>query len=192
MKNDIKISFKLFVILGLLTGLFYPLGMTFLSNLLFSKQAKGSLIVENGNIVGSKLIGQNFTDPRYLWGRPSATGSFPYNATASSGSNLGPMNPALINAVEMRVKVLKGEQESADLVPVDLVTSSASGLDPHLSPAAARYQMPRILKASGISEVTLRSIFEQNTESRTFGILGEPRVNVLAVNLALKAFYDKP
>src|SRR5215510_12084530 len=164
-----------------ITGVAYPLIVTGISQALFKDQADGSLIVRNGKIVGSSLIGQPFSDPKYFWSRPSATSPMPYNGASSSGSNQGPTNPALKEAVESRIKDLGG----ATPVPADLVTASGSGLDPHISPAAAQYQIPRISRARGIQEDRLRELVQKYTEGRQLGVLGEPRVNVLQLNLAL-------
>jgi K+-transporting ATPase ATPase C chain len=172
--------------LTVLTGLVYPLAVTGLAQLLFPDRANGSLIVRDGNVIGSKLIGQYFDKPEYFWGRPSVTAPFPYNAAASSGSNLGPTNPALIEAVRARVAALRAVDPDNGLpIPVDLVTASASGLDPHISPAAALYQLKRVSRARGIDEGTVRDLVARHTQGRQFGVLGEPRVNVLQLNLAL-------
>jgi K+-transporting ATPase ATPase C chain len=153
---------------------------------LMPQQANGSMIEKDGKVVGSELIGQNFSDPKYFWGRPSATGPTPYNAAASSGSNQGPTNPALIDAVKARVKALRdADPGNTAPVPVDLVTASASGLDPHISPAAGEYQVQRVAKVRGMNAGKVRQLVEHYTEGRQFGILGEPRVNVLRLNLAL-------
>jgi potassium-transporting ATPase KdpC subunit len=165
-----------------LTGLLYPLAVTGLAQAIFPYQANGSLIRTSG----SALIGQPFDDPGYFWGRPSATVPFPYNAGASSGSNLGPSNPALVEAVQARVaKLHEADPGNTQPVPVDLVTASASGLDPHISVAAALYQAPRVARARGLDVAAVRQLVAQQTEGRQFGILGEPRVNVLKLNLAL-------
>jgi K+-transporting ATPase ATPase C chain len=186
MKTLIRPAVTLFILLSAITGLIYPLLVTGISQALFPNQAAGSLIERDGKLVGSRLIGQHFTDPKYFWGRPSATSPYPYNAAASSGSNLGPLNPALKEAVESRVSVLRAaDPGNAAPVPVDLVTASASGLDPHLSPAAAEYQVTRVARARGLAPETVRNLLVQQTEDRQWGIFGEPRVNVLELNLAL-------
>lgn len=188
MKNQLKPALMTFLILTVLTGLMYPAIVTALAQLLFPYQANGSLIVRDGKPVGSTLIGQPFDDPKYFWGRPSATAPFPYNAAASSGSNLGPTNPALIETVKMRVAALKAADPGNDTpVPVDLVTASGSGLDPHISPASAEYQVRRVARARGREEAFVRTLVSQHTEGRQLGMLGERRVNVLALNLALDA-----
>lgn len=177
-----------FLLLILLTGIAYPLLVTGISQGLMPSQANGSLIVVGGKPAGSELIGQSFSDPKYFWSRPSATGPMPNNAAASGGSNLGPTNPALIAAVKARVQALK-DADPANLqpVPVDLVTASASGLDPHISPAAAEYQLARVARVRNLKQEAVRKLVEEHTEGRQFGIFGEPRVNVLELNLALDA-----
>jgi K+-transporting ATPase ATPase C chain len=173
-------------VLTLITGFLYPLAITGLAQVLFPQQANGSLIVIDGQPVGSSLIGQPFDAPKYFWGRPSATAPFPYNAAASSGSNLGPTNEALIKAVQIRIDALKAADPNNPLpLPVDLVTASGSGLDPHISPASAAYQVRRVARARKMEEDVVRQLVSQHTEGRQLGILGEPRVNVLALNLAL-------
>jgi K+-transporting ATPase ATPase C chain len=188
MGAQIRPAVVLLILLSVLTGLVYPAIVTAIAQVLFSHQANGSLIVRDGKAVGSALIGQPFDDPKYFWGRPSATSPFPYNAAASSGSNLGPTNPALIKSVQERVDALRAaDPGNTAPVPVDLVTASGSGLDPHISPAAALYQVSRVAKARTLDEGAVRRLVEQHTEGRQLGFLGEPRVNVLALNLALGA-----
>jgi K+-transporting ATPase ATPase C chain len=170
----------------LITGGIYPALVTVLGQLLFPHQANGSLIVRDGKAVGSELIGQPFADPAYFWGRPSATGPFPYNAAASSGSNLGPTNPALLEAIKGRIEALKqADPDNRAPIPVDLVTTSASGLDPHISPAAAFYQVSRVAKARGLPVDQVQTLVTEHIEGRQWGVFGEPRVNVLKLNLAL-------
>lgn len=173
----------------LLTGVAFPLAVTGAAQALFPAQASGSLLEAGGRIVGSRCIGQPFDDARYFWGRPSATSPSPYNASSSSGSNLGPSSPALATAVQKRVATLRAAGPGADstLVPVDLVTASASGLDPHISPAAALYQVRRVARARGLSDDRVRALVQEHVEGRWLGLLGEPRVNVLVLNVALDA-----
>src|SRR6185503_10629557 len=174
------------VVLTVITGIAYPLIVTGIAQVVFPYQANGSLIVRDGKAVGSALIGQPFDDPRYFWGRPSGTSPFPNNAAASSGSNLSPTNPALISAVQGRVDALRAaDPTNHAAVPVDLVTASGSGLDPHISPAAALYQVPRVARERKVSPEAVAELVERHTEGRFLGLLGEPRVNVLALNLAL-------
>jgi potassium-transporting ATPase KdpC subunit len=191
MVKHLKPALILFVLLTVLTGVIYPAVVTGIAQLLFPHQADGSLIKDsNGKPLGARLIGQPFTGPGYFWGRPSATGPFPYNAAASSGSNLGPTNPALLDAIKARVQALKdADPDNKAPIPVDLITASGSGLDPHISPAAALYQIGRIAKARKIDEAKLRALIDANTESRQWLFLGERRVNVLALNLALDAIH---
>lgn len=186
MKDQLRPALSILIVLTVLTGLIYPLAVTGLAQLLFPDQANGSLIVREGKVVGSKLIGQYFDKPEYFWSRPSATAPVPYNAAASGGSNLGPTNPALIDAVKSRVAALRAADPSNDLpIPVDLVTASGSGLDPHISPAAADYQVGRVARARGMDEDVVRRLVAEHTEGRQWGVLGEPRVNVLLLNVAL-------
>ncbi len=177
------------IFLGLftiVTGIIYPLAVTGITQAFFHHQANGSLIEENGVSVGSELIGQPFNDPKYFWGRLSATSSFPYNAAASSGSNYGLLNPELREAVQLRIEALKAvDLGNSQPIPVDLVTFSASGLDPHISIAAANYQVPRVARYRNLSKEQVYTLVNDYTEGRQFGILGEPRVNVLELNLAL-------
>ncbi|MFN8444889.1 MAG: potassium-transporting ATPase subunit KdpC [Caldilineaceae bacterium] len=186
MTSQLRPAFVSLLLLTLITGILYPLLITGVAQAAFSYQANGSLIKRNNQVIGSALIGQAFDKPGYFWGRLSATGPFPYNSAASSGSNYGPLNPALKAAVQARLNALKAADPSNQSpVPVDLVTASASGLDPQISPAAADYQVSRVARARGISEETVRQLVRQSTTGRTFGILGEARVNVLELNLAL-------
>jgi len=188
MRSQIRPALMSLLIFTVLVGLLYPLVVTGIAQLVFPHQANGSLIVVNGKTVGSSLIGQQFTDPKYFWGRLSATGPYPYNAAASSGSNLGPTNPALLDEVKGRIAALKAADPSnTQPIPVDLVTSSGSGLDPDISVAAALYQLPRVARLRGLSESALRTLVDQYTHGRQLGFLGEPRVNVLQLNLALDA-----
>jgi K+-transporting ATPase ATPase C chain len=186
MLKEIRPALLLFLLLTLLTGVIYPLLVTGLGQALFPRQAKGSLIEKGGKLVGSELIGQNFAGPRYFWSRPSATGPYPYNAASSSGSNQGPVNPALLDAIKARVEALKRAHPGQQgLAPVDLVTASGSGLDPHISPAAAAYQIERVAAARNLPTDRVRAVVAQYTAPRQWGILGEARVNVLLLNLAL-------
>jgi len=181
-------SVRMLLFMTLITGIAYPLLVTGIAQLAFPAAANGSLVVEKEKILGSSLIGQPFSDPKYFWGRPSATSPMPYNGAASSGSNLGPTNPALREAVEARVKALRDAGgDPSTPVPVDLVTASGSGLDPHISPAAAEYQAGRIARLRGLPEEKIKSLIETHTENRQLGFLGEARVNVLLLNLALDA-----
>ena len=193
MLNQLKPAIVLLLAFTLITGVVYPLIVTGVAQVVFPAQANGSLILKDGKSVGSELIGQSFDDPKYFWGRPSATGAFPYNAfsaetlTGSSGSNYGPSNPALLAAVQGRVDALRAADPlNRDPIPVDLVTASGSGLDPHISLAAAHYQIPRVANARGLSQEAVRALVDQYTEGRQFGLFGEPRLNVLLLNLALE------
>ncbi|MGZ8199644.1 MAG: potassium-transporting ATPase subunit KdpC [Methylosarcina sp.] len=185
----IKSAFMMLLIWTALTGMLYPGLVTGLAQALFPKQANGSILRDKQDkTVGSALIGQPFSGNHYFWGRPSATGPYPYNASASSGSNLGPTNPALTEAVKTRIEALRiADPDHESLIPVDLVTASASGLDPHISPAAAEYQIHRVAKARHMDPNKLQEMVEAHTEGRQWGFLGEPRVNVLKLNLALDA-----
>ncbi|MEX8517640.1 MAG: potassium-transporting ATPase subunit KdpC [Leptothrix sp. (in: b-proteobacteria)] len=181
-------ALTLFVVLSLLTGLAYPLLVTGVAQLALPEAANGSLIVQGGQPIGSRLIGQTFSAPNYFWSRPSATAPMAYNAGSSGGSNLGPLNPALTDAVKARIEALRAaDPGNAALVPVDLVTSSASGLDPHISRAAADYQAARVARLRGLPVPQVRALIERHTEGLWLGFLGEPRVNVLELNLALDA-----
>lgn len=183
MTSQLRPALVLFLLLTALTGILYPLTVTAAAQALFPAQANGSFITANGRTLGSELIGQPFDDPRYFWSRPSAAG---YNAAASSGSNLGTNNPALVEAVQARIATLQAADPSNTApIPVDLVTASASGLDPHISVEAALYQVSRVARVRGLDEAAIRALVEQHTERRQFFILGEPRVNVLMLNLAL-------
>lgn len=188
MLTELKRGVLLFLLLTVLTGLIYPGVVTAVAQLAMPAQANGSLIVRDGNAIGSALIGQPFSDPKHFWSRPSATGPQPYNGLASSGSNQGPTNPALSDAVKDRIAALRAaDPQNTAPIPQDLVTASASGLDPHISPAAAEFQIPRIARARGIDEARLRALVAQHTQQRDFGMLGERRVNTLLLNLALDA-----
>ncbi len=186
MLAQLRPAIMVFALLAVITGVIYPYAITGVAQVVFPAQANGSLIYRNGQPVGSTLIGQPFDDPKYFWGRLSATGLFPYNAAASSGSNYGPLSSALSDEVQSRIDALKAADPANNQpIPVDLVTSSGSGLDPDISPAAALYQAPRVARARGLSEDQVRALVQQYTQGRQFGILGEPRVNVLKLNLAL-------
>jgi K+-transporting ATPase ATPase C chain len=185
MVSQLRAAIVVFVLLTLVTGLAYPLLIWSIGQAAFPHQANGSVIVRNGAVVGSELIGQLFDKPGYFWGRPSATDPA-YNAASSSGSNLGPTNPDLLKPVKERVEAIrKAHSDQPGQIPADLVTASGSGLDPHISPAAAEYQVTRVAKERGLDVNRLRQLVQQNIEPRTMGLLGEPRVNVLKLNLAL-------
>ncbi|MGD9636401.1 MAG: potassium-transporting ATPase subunit KdpC [Pirellulales bacterium] len=184
----VRQSVFVFLVLTVLTGVVYPLVVTAVAQVVFPHQANGSLIERDGKVFGSELIGQQFDDAKYFSSRPSATGPTPYNAAASTGSNYGPTNPAQLDAVKGRVESLKQANPGAsDKIPIDLVTASGSGLDPHISPASAEYQIARVAKARGLDEMAVRDLVAAHVEGRTLGLLGEPRVNVLKLNLALDA-----
>jgi K+-transporting ATPase ATPase C chain len=186
MKTLLRPAVSLFVLLTAVTGIAYPLAVTGLAKVAFPAAADGSLIVKEGKPVGSSLIGQNFTDPKYFWGRPSATGPQPYNASASSGSNQGPLNPALVDAVKGRIDALKAADPDNKLpIPADLVNASASGLDPQISPEAAAYQVARVAGQRHLLPADVKALVSQHTEGRQWGVFGEPRVNVLQLNIAL-------
>lgn len=186
MLSHLRTSLVSLVLLTAVTGVAYPLVVTGIAQVAFPRQANGSLIVKDGKVVGSELIGQQFSDPKHFWGRASATSPYPYNAASSSGSNQGPSNPALGDAVAARVKALRdADPGNTKPVPVDLVTASASGLDPHISIAAAEYQVSRVAKARGMDAAKVGELVVKHTEGRQWGFLGEPRVNVLELNLDL-------
>ena len=186
MKTLVRPAVSLFVLLSIVTGLLYPALVTGIAQAAFPFQSGGSLLVRDGQAVGSTLIGQNFSDPKYFWGRPSATSPMPYNAANSGGSNQGPSNPALIDAVRARIDALKqADPDNRAPPPIDLVTASASGLDPHISVAAARYQAARVARVRGLAPEVVDRLVAEHAEARWLGLLGEPRVNVLALNLAL-------
>jgi K+-transporting ATPase ATPase C chain len=186
MTTLLRPAIVLFLIMTVLTGIAYPLAVTGIAQLLFSNQAAGSLVMQDGHAVGSRIIGQSFSDPKHFWSRPSATAPQPYNGLASSGSNQGPLNPALTDAIKSRVDALKAADPTNTLpVPVDLVTASASGLDPDISIAAARYQAARIARVRGLAPEKVESLIAAHAQGRLLGLIGEPRVNVLELNLAL-------
>ncbi|GMU47648.1 MAG: potassium-transporting ATPase KdpC subunit [Porticoccaceae bacterium] len=184
--ETLRPALALFVLLSAVTGLVYPFAVTGVAQLLFPWQVNGSLVQRDGKPIGSALIGQQFADPGHFWGRPSATAPQPYNAAASTGSNLGPLNPALVEAAQARIAALRAaDPGNAAPVPVDLVTASGSGLDPDISLAAARYQAPRVARVRGLPPAQITALIERHARRPWLGVLGEPRVNVLALNLAL-------
>jgi potassium-transporting ATPase KdpC subunit len=188
LRASLRGAVVLLLLLTLITGFIYPLIVTGIAQLLFPARAAGSILTRNGHAVGSSLIGQSFSDPGHFWGRPSATTPQPYNGSGSSGSNLGPLNPALVDAVKARVAALRAaDPDNHARIPVDLVTASGSGLDPELSVAAADYQAARVARVRGLPEARVRALIAAHTEGRLLGVLGEPRVNVLELNLALDA-----
>jgi len=182
----IRNSLMSLLVFTILTGIFYPMAVTGIAQVIFPRQANGSIITKNGKAVGSELIGQQFEDPKYFWGRLSATTPYPYNGGSSTGSNLGPNNPDLMKAAQARIDALRAAEPGNQVrIPVDLVTASGSGLDPHISPAAAEYQIHRVAKARGLDDARIRDIVANNTKGRWLGVIGEPVVNVLELNLAL-------
>ena len=186
MSSLLRPAIVLFLVLTAITGVVYPLAVTGIAQVVFPQQAGGSLIVKSGQIVGSRLIGQSFSDPKYFWSRPSATSPQPYNGLASSGSNLGPLNPALTDAVKSRIDALHAaDPKNTAPVPVDLVTASASGLDPDISVAAANYQAPRVARVRGLAPESVRALIAAHAQGKFLGLIGEPRVNVLDLNLAM-------
>jgi K+-transporting ATPase ATPase C chain len=188
-RQQLKTTILIFVILTVITGIIYPLVITGIAQVFFPHQANGSLVMRDGKIAGSSLIGQQFDDPKYLWGRISATSAVPYDASSSSGSNLGPTNPALTETVRSRIALLKSyDKDNTNPIPVDLVTASGSGLDPHISLAGAYYQIARIAKQRALSVDVVKDIIDRNTSQRFLGLLGEPVVNVLKVNLELDSY----
>jgi potassium-transporting ATPase KdpC subunit len=188
MASLLRPAISLFIVLSIATGLLYPLLTTGIARALFPAQAAGSLIERDGKIIGSTLIGQSFSDPAHFWGRPSATSPQPYNAAASSGSNQGPLNPALVDAVKSRIAAIKAaDPNNPGVIPADLVTASASGLDPHISVAAANYQVERVANARSLPAATIQALVDAHIEPKQFGLFGEAHVNVLQLNLALEA-----
>jgi len=192
MLKEFRPALVMLAVMSVLTGIAYPVVVTGVGQALFGEQANGSLIEREGKPVASRLIGQTFTQPKYFWGRPSATAPYPYNAAASGGSNQGPLNPALTDAVKARIHALRdADPDAAAAVPVDLVTASGSGLDPHISPAAAEYQVNRVAKARNLSVDQVRALVATHMEGRQLGFLGEPRVNVVELNFALDAVQSR-
>jgi K+-transporting ATPase ATPase C chain len=190
--SNLRPALVMIVLMTVLLGALYPAAVTAIASVIFPWQASGSLIEKDGKVVGSALIGQPFSDPGHFWSRPSATGPVPYNAAASSGSNQGPLNPALTDAVTARVKALRdADPGNTAPVPADLVTASASGLDPHITPAAAEYQVARVARVRNLDPAQVRALVDEFTEGRQLGFLGEPRVNVLRLNLQLDAITQK-
>ena len=188
MKNLLRPAMTLFALLTLITGVLYPMIVTGVAKVAFPEMATGSLLIKDGTPVGSRLIGQNFTDPGHFWSRPSATAMKPYNAEGSGGSNLGPLNPALTDVVKARIEALKAaDPDNSKVIPVDLITASASGLDPHISPAAANYQLERVARVRKLSPLAVKVLVDQYTEGRQWGIFGDARIKVLELNLALDA-----
>lgn len=188
MFKELRSALMMLLVMTVITGAIYPLAVTGIAQGVFPRQANGSLVERDGKPMGSELIGQPFSDPKYFWGRPSATAPYPYNAAASGGSNQGPLNPVLAEAVASRIKALRdADPGNVATVPADLVMASGSGLDPHVSPAAAAYQVNRVAKARNLDPQRVRALVTEATGGRQFGILGEPRVNVLSLNLALDA-----
>jgi potassium-transporting ATPase KdpC subunit len=193
LQKQLRPTLVVLILFTVITGIVYPLVVTGIAQVIFPDKANGSLIKKEGKIVGSELIGQPFSDPKYFWSRLSATSPYAYNAGSSSGSNYGPLNPALLDAVKKRVQDLKSADSLNTLpIPVDLVTSSASGLDPHISIAAALYQLPRVARVRGLSEVQVHALVDRFTEGRQLGFLGESRVNVLELNLTLDETQSTP
>ena len=189
--RTVRTSISLFLVLTVVTGIIYPMAITVVAQTAFPSQSRGSVISRGGHAVGSELIGQGFTKPGYFWSRPSATGPVPYNAAASSGSNLGPSNPALESAVRERIDRLRATGNVTATIPLDLVTTSGSGLDPHISPAAAEFQIPRVAQQRGVAAADVEKLVKQYTAGPQLGVLGESRVNVLQLNLALDAAFPR-
>ncbi len=188
-QKQLKSAFLVFLLLTVITGIIYPSVITAIAQIFFHHPANGSIVLKDGKPIGSSLIGQPFEDPKYFWGRLSATSPVAFNASASSGSNLGPLNAALRQSAKVRIKLLKNaDPENKSLIPVDLVTASASGLDPHISIAAALYQVPRVARLRGISQEKVAEIVRENTQGRFLGVFGEPVVNVLQLNMALDKY----